>query len=59
MAVACIANSDTTAGPEVPLWECPCRECWSLEMDLLGSFEDMADQRVPYATWRDERTEEA
>jgi len=53
--VICRANSDTTLGPEIPLWECPCRECWKLEMELLGSFDDMKDQRVSWRVWRKER----
>lgn len=36
----CIANSDTTKGPEVPLWDCPCPDCtrmeWELNVDLDG-----------------------
>lgn len=31
----CIANSDPAKGPEVPLWECPCRECTRLDWEAL------------------------
>jgi len=36
----CIANSDTTKGPEVPLWECPCAECVDLERQASAMFDD-------------------
>ena len=46
----CIANSDTSKGPEVPLWDCPCRECWRLEQDITDP-----EGQVTYAEWKDER----
>jgi len=55
--VGCIANSDTDIGPEVPLWDCPCRECWKLEREVVTN--DLAHRpgEFPtYAEWRDERT---
>ena len=35
----CVANSDTDKGPEVPLWECPCRECTRLDWEALDDDE--------------------
>lgn len=37
----------------VPLWDCPCRECWTLEMDLVEMLDPA--EKVDYATWRAER----
>jgi len=39
----------------VPLWECPCRECWELEM-LLCDHLGIDDQKVTYTEWRKERS---
>lgn len=33
--ITCIANSDMSKGPEVPLWECPCGECTKLDWEAL------------------------
>jgi len=35
MSIECIANSDMSKGPEVPLWHCPCRTCTKLDWDAL------------------------
>ena len=32
-------------GGQIPLWECPCRACWRLEMDVR--FDD-----TPWIPWR-------
>ncbi len=47
---ACIANSDTSVGPEVTLWDCPCINCWRLAQDIT----DESDREL-YREWRDER----
>ena len=31
---ACIANSDTSKGPEVPFYDCPCPDCTKMEWEL-------------------------
>lgn len=46
----CIVDDNT------PLWECPCRECWALEMDLCDPDNDRDSQRVTYKEWREERS---
>jgi hypothetical protein len=48
---ACIANSNTSVGPEVTLWDCPCIECWRLAQDVT----DECDREL-YRDWRDDRT---
>jgi hypothetical protein len=35
MIVKCIANNGSNGEPEVPLWECPCRECSRLDWEAL------------------------
>ena len=32
---ACVANSDMSKGPEVPLWECPCSWCTKMDWEAL------------------------
>ena len=44
----CIANSDMAKGPEVPLWECPCRGCTRLDWEALD------DDRPSLAAFRRE-----
>lgn len=54
----CIANSDTTKGPEVPLWECPCRECWELEQDVCSTLPEARQLGLieSYKEWREARS---
>jgi hypothetical protein len=33
--ITCIANSDMSKGPEVPLWHCPCPDCTRLDWEAL------------------------
>lgn len=33
VVIDCIANNGSNGWPEVPLWECPCRECTKLDWD--------------------------
>jgi hypothetical protein len=35
VVIDCIANSDMSKGPEVPLWHCPCAECTRLDWDAM------------------------
>jgi hypothetical protein len=35
VVIDCIANSDMSKGPEVPLWECPCAVCTRMDWDCL------------------------
>lgn len=42
----CIAGTPHEVWGETPLWECGCRECWRLEMDITDS-----DDKVTYAEW--------
>lgn len=45
--MTCIADDET------PLWECPCRECWKLEMEI----NDILDiPGIAYDEWVRERT---
>lgn len=40
------------------LWDCPCRECWRLEQDLIDHgnvFDDRAEPET-YAEWKENRT---
>ena len=50
----CAVEATKASASPTPLWECGCRKCWSLEMDLL----DPAD-RVKFADWATERVEYA
>lgn len=34
-----------------PLWECPCRECWKMEQDLLKSSDDTIHMVQTYPEW--------
>lgn len=43
----CIVDDST------PLWDCPCRECWKLEMDLNKT---LGGPQVTYSSWKGERT---
>lgn len=52
--IDCIANSDPSKGPEVPLWECPCRECTQLDWEadeetqrLYGTIKRFRQDRFP------------
>ena len=37
--IKCIANGDTTKGPEIPLWECACKECTHIEWECECDYE--------------------
>ena len=49
--IICIANPDTTVGPEVTLYECPCRECWRMAQEA----NDDDTPRDLYRNWRADR----
>lgn len=38
--IKCIANGDTTKGPEVPLWECACKTCTHMEWKVECDYEE-------------------
>lgn len=44
--ITCIANPGNDGAKEVPLWECPCRECTKLDWEALD------DERPSLAAWR-------
>lgn len=44
-------DGECIASDKIPLWECPCRECWKLEQDI--KFDDELGET--YAEWRAER----
>ena len=47
--VECRANPGNDRAKEVPLWECPCRECWALE---CATYDDPEMGKPPtYAEW--------
>ena len=57
-SVSCKAvESHRGPGPEIPLWECPCWECWRLEMACIrdSTPEGEKPDTQTYQTWRDER----
>lgn len=37
------------SGGRIPLWECPCRECWKLQTDLNKS---MDIETETYQEWK-------
>lgn len=43
----CIANNGANGEPEVPLWECPCRECTKLDWEALDD-----DDKSSYGSLR-------
>jgi len=45
------------SGTRIPLWECPCWECWRIEMELIRNMteEGQKPDTQTYQTWRDER----
>lgn len=45
--IDCIANSDMTKGPEVPLWECPCRECTHMEWKVVCENSESIYEKPP------------
>ena len=51
MAVIATHNSGSNGEAEVPLWECPCRECWALEQGAIHSCDEMEDSRETYSEW--------
>ncbi len=38
--IECIANSDTTKGPEVLVYECPCAACTKLDYQVSVIYDD-------------------
>jgi len=49
--ITCVANNGDNGEPEVPLWECPCRECTKLDWEASDSDESLATWRR--ANWPD------
>lgn len=48
---ACIANNGENGETEIPLWECPCRECTKMDWELAR---DMGDEPGTLKAWRQE-----
>ena len=46
----CVANSDTSKGPEVPFYYCPCAECtrmeWKLGIEMDGPTGSLREFRI-------------
>ena len=55
--IKCIANSDTDAGPEVCLWECPCLECTKLEWEASEWWNTQDGENHPVASLKAHRIE--
>lgn len=54
--IDCIANSDMTKGPEVPLWECPCRECTHMEWKVVCENSESIYEKPPtLKAWRHDK----
>jgi hypothetical protein len=39
------------SGGAIPLWECPCRGCWSLECTTYDYSREDATPAPTYAQW--------
>lgn len=52
-------NNGSNGEPEVPLWECPCRECWKMEQDIIadmGGHPDDIPARETLKEWAEARS---
>lgn len=41
----CIANNGSNGEPEVPLWECPCKECTRLDWEMADDDRSLSEFR--------------